>query len=78
MSVDYAKIATDIMGTSKTESTIVEEYGLDIDENDFLDIMSGYNIEFCDGCGTWLETCEMSEDKPDVCKRCNDEDDDEE
>ncbi len=74
--VDFEKIAVEIAGTSYTEAHVVEKYNLDITAEDLLDEMSNLNLEFCDGCGTWIDTCNMSEENPDICKVCNNENED--
>lgn len=71
---DLEQTANEIMGTSKTESQIIDEYDLDIDATEFLEKMLDYNIQYCDGCGTWKECCEFNEEDVDYCLVCSPED----
>lgn len=69
--MDYSKIAQEILGSSDTVDQIIESNKLDISNEDFVEEMLSQNIEYCDGCGTWLESCEIDDEEQSViCFTC--------
>ena len=64
------EIAKEILGTSDSESAIIDKYELPIDEDNFLCEMLDRNVEYCNRCGTLKESCEMSDEQESICLDC--------
>lgn len=67
------KLGKELEGTPGTVSSACEKLGIedfDFDEGDLLDL----NLEPCEHCGWWMESCLLVDDNSKVvgCDQCRD------
>lgn len=69
--IDYQQIATEVLGSSATEEDVIGKYKLNIEADALIEEMLDQSVEYCGGCGTWLESCEIDDEEQNVtCFTC--------
>ncbi len=69
------KIGTRLLGTCSSIDNVLatlvdnpENYDVDTIENDLLD----FDVERCENCGWWFESCELVSEDEEITGKCKD------
>jgi hypothetical protein len=57
--IDWAEIAHRYVGTTESESAILDKEDLALDEEDVLERFLDHNVERCPKCDWWVESSEV-------------------